>query len=941
MNYSFRSRLFSLIVLISLFVPLISGQAAPPQQTDISKDRAQALLDTLRPEERVGQLFLVSFTGPEAGAGSQTGNKIYDLIVNYHVGGVILSASNDNFVGADQTLIVAYSLIDQLQRNEYISSQQDFIDSITNLTYRPVYIPLFIGISQEGDGFPYDQILNGLTALPSQMAQGATWQPSLAEQVGTVLGDELSRIGFNLLIGPSLDVLQNPESGGVIGVRSFGGDPYWTGEMGKAFITGVHQGSDGQLAVVAKHFPGFGGADRLPEDEVATVRESLEQLKQVELAPFFSVTGNAPSQAATTDALLTSHIRYQGFQGNIRATTRPVSFDPNAFGQLMRLPEFAAWRDTGGLMVSDDLGSRAVRRFYDPTGETFNGKFIALEAFLAGNDMLYLGNYAFGTEIDSYTNIIDTLTFFTQKYREDAVFAQRVDESVLRILALKYRLHGDSFTLSGTLKDPAGLNQLGTSSQVSFDTSRQSTTLIYPSVEELNDAFPTPPSRSDKIVFITDSRIYQQCTNCRQENIPKVSALADAVLRFYSGTGQVLLSNLKSYSFSDLQDLLDTGTGILQIENDLRQARWIVFAMQDINITIPTSYALRNFLDQRPDLYQQKNLIAFALSAPYYLDATDISKLTAYYGLYSRSEKFIEVAARLLFKEIQPTGYLPVSVSGVSYDLFEATSPDPDSIIQVIDETDINPASSETQIPEASAVPYSYRIGDTISVRVETILDHNGHIVPDNTIVRFVLTYSGAALQSQAVEAPTLQGIARATFRVDQSGTLSIRAESDPATQSTILSYDIPPENPTETPSQFTEEPSTTPAPTDVPTETPTLTPTPESELPPPPRGTVNLGDWLAALIVTSGLSGGNYWFASRKVGLRWGVRGGFLALIGGLLVYSYLAVSLPGSQSLIQSSGLGGVTLATLLGALLGAGVAWAWFALENKPKYPASSTN
>jgi beta-N-acetylhexosaminidase len=942
MKHSYWFCLLSLLVLFSLFVPLISGQAAPAQQTDEAEDSARALLDTLRPEERVGQLFLVSFVGPEAGAGSQTGSKIYDLIVNYHVGGVILSTANDNFVGADQTLIVAYSLIDQLQRNEYISSQQDLTDPVTSETYRPVYIPLFVGISQEGDGSPYDQILSGLTILPSQMAQGATWEPSFAEQVGMVLGDELSRLGFNMLLGPSLDVLQNPDTGGVLDTRAYGGDPYWVGEMGKSFITGIHQGSQGQMAVVAKHFPGFGGADRLPEDEVATVRESLEQLKQVELAAFFAVTGNAPTDAATTDALLTSHIRYQGFQGNIRATTRPVSLDPNAFSQLMKLPEFTTWRDSGGLMVSDDLGSRAMRRFYDPTGETFNGNSIALEALLAGNDLLYLGNYAFGAEVDSYTNIIDTLTFFTQKYREDTVFAQRVDESVQRILTLKYRLYGNTFTLTGTLKDPAGLNQLGNSSQVSTDTARQSATLISPSVDELNDAFPSPPSRNEKIVFITDSRTYQQCTNCRQENIPKVTALADAVLRFYSATGQVLLSNLTSYSFIDLQDMLNAGTGVLQIENDLRQARWIVFAMQDVTAAVPSSYALRNFLDQRPDLYQQKNLIVFALSAPYYLDATDVSKLTAYYGLYSRSDKFIEVAARLLFKEIQPVGSLPVSVSAVGYDLYEATSPDPDIVIQVIEES-ASPeiTSDQTQTPQVGPTPFFYRVGDTISVRVEPLVDHNGHIVPDNTIVRFILTYSGAVLPSQAVEAPTIQGIASATFRVDQSGTLTIRAESDPATQSTILTFDIPPENPTETPAFSTPEPTFTPTPTATSTETPTVTPTPVEEIPPPPRGTVIFSDWLVAFIVAGAIGGGNYWLANRKAGLRWGVRCGFLTLIGGLLFYSYLAVGLPGSESLIQSSGLNGVALATLAGAALGTAAGWIWYLLQTRQKRTAASTN
>jgi beta-N-acetylhexosaminidase len=72
--------------------------------------------------------------------------------------------------------------------------------------------------------------------------------------------------------------------------------------MGQAFISGIHQGSNNKMVVAAKHFPGFGGSDRLPEEEVATVRSSLEQLKQIDLAPFFAVTGNAPNPESVTDA---------------------------------------------------------------------------------------------------------------------------------------------------------------------------------------------------------------------------------------------------------------------------------------------------------------------------------------------------------------------------------------------------------------------------------------------------------------------------------------------------------------------------------------------------------------------------------------------------------------------------------------------------------------
>ncbi len=98
------------------------------------------------------------------------------------------------------------------------------------------------------------------------------------------------------------------------------------------------------LLVIAKHFPGSGSADRSNEQEVATVRKSLDQLKQIELAPFFAVTGERDPAArswAITDGLLVSHIRYQGFQGNIRATTRPVSFDAQALSSILSLPQFA------------------------------------------------------------------------------------------------------------------------------------------------------------------------------------------------------------------------------------------------------------------------------------------------------------------------------------------------------------------------------------------------------------------------------------------------------------------------------------------------------------------------------------------------------------------------------------------------------------------------
>jgi beta-N-acetylhexosaminidase len=120
------------------------------------------------------------------------------------------------------------------------------------------------------------------------MSIGATWQPDLARRSGEVMGRELTALGFNLYLGLSLDVLSapNPARGADLGPRVFGGDPYWVAEMGRAYVEGLHTGSNNGMAVVARHFPGRGESDRPPDEEVSTVRKSLEQLKQIELPPF-------------------------------------------------------------------------------------------------------------------------------------------------------------------------------------------------------------------------------------------------------------------------------------------------------------------------------------------------------------------------------------------------------------------------------------------------------------------------------------------------------------------------------------------------------------------------------------------------------------------------------------------------------------------------------
>jgi len=910
--------------LLSSLDPIASVQAAPDRQATTPMERARALLDNLSPEERVGQLFLVTFQGTD----SDNDSIINDLIANYYIGGVILLARNDNFSAGPDELERIFSMNRQLQLNRWSASQQPGT-SESGESFTPTFVPLFITISQEGDGYPYDQIINGLTPLPNEMALGATWNPNLVAQVGNVLGQELSALGFNLLLGPSLDVLETPniEGGSGLGTRTFGGDPFWVGRLGQAYISGIHKGSGGGIAVVAKHFPGNGGADRLPEEEVATVRKSLEELQNFDLAPFFEVTGRAQSPDTIVDALLTSHIRYQGFQGNIRATTRPISFDQQAFNLLMNLPALAAWRQNGGVMVSDDLGSRAVRRFSELTNpnQPFDARRVALNAFLAGNDLIYLGDIIAGEDPDVLTTTVNILRFFAQKYRDDTAFAQRVDESALRILALKFKLY-DSFSLNEILPSAEHMDLIGKSGEITFEVAQKSTTLISPSLEELDAAVPDPPDSGDRIVFITDARQARQCSQCIEQPIMSVDALQQSVLRLYGPEAgrQVTPWFLVSYSYDDLINMLDGDENFFQFERDIKRANWLVFTSLDVSVEDPTTLALHRFLAERPDLFQQQRLIVFAFNSPHYLDATNIAKLTAYYGLYSKTPNFIDAAARLLFRELRPTGALPISVLGVGYDLISATMPDPNQTIQVMLDLPTVPTVNGTSTPEPVPTP-ELHLGSTIGIRTGVILDHNGHPVPDGTPVQFIASINGEVNTLPQI-VTTLDGVARTSIQVTGSGVLEIRAESEPAKQSEILHFDIPAINGDLTPTATeipTETPTTTPNPTTLPTQM--VPQEPERMLSP------HIQDWIIAILLATIVGASSYRLAAFIGQVRWGVRSGFLSLIGGLLAYTYLALGWPGSQNLIEVAGSWGIVLVTLIGCAAGILAAWSWRAIQS----------
>jgi beta-N-acetylhexosaminidase len=903
-----------LVILVNSLMPIIpAGAQGTPE------DKARALLEKMTPEEKVGQLFLVSFSGTDISNQS----TIFDLIVRHHIGGVMLSADNDNFVASPATLSEVNQLINGLQEIEQNNSVEiQPPDSGSNDKSAYTYIPLFVGIDQPGDGLPQDQILSGLSAIAPEMAIGATWNNDSAQQTGSTLGLELSNLGFNLYLGPSLDVLTSPvpNKQGDPGTLVFGGDPFWVGTMGQYYIAGLHSGSKGRMAVIARNFPGRGEADRPPAEEVSTVRKSLEQLKQIELAPFFAVTGNASSPEMTTDGLLVSHIRYQGFQGNIRATTRPVSFDSQALGQILNLDPLTKWRQAGGIIVSDNLGSRAVSKFYDPTGRNFSALIVARDAFLAGNDLINMGGIVSTGDENNYQTITNTLDFFSQKYREDATFTQRVDESVLRLLTLKYKLY-DTFTPSSIISS-LGNVEIGINNESAITIANQSGTLISPNSSDISIVLPDAPAYRDRMVFFTDNRVGKQCSNCPIQPYLATDALMSTVLRLYGSQGgdQILSSRLSSYTLDDLAQILPGGSGSPELENFIHLASWLVFSTLDLSENPLHAEILKRFLSERADLLRDKRVVLFSFSAPYYLDATDISKLTAFYGMYGKSQPFLDAAARILFKEMIPSGQLPVSVTGVGYDLINATSPAPGQVIQLSLDLPPEPTPEPGATPEATPIPL-FSEGNIISVRTGPIVDNNGNPVPDGTVVTFTETVEGRLYQQSQAE--TLTGIAATSFRLDKAGLVEIRAASEPANTSVVLQIDV-------TPGQAAAVTVIAPTPIatmeKTPTPAPTATEAKNGNVPLTSEGSPLFPSWLLAMGFLA-VSGVLTFFSfsqirSTQMALRWTI----CVILGGLVAYNYAALGLPGSKPSIENNGFPAIIIMMLVGIGLGLLAAWSW---------------
>jgi beta-N-acetylhexosaminidase len=342
-------------------------------------DRIDKLLQSMTPEEIIGQVFLLGWDSEFAEG------PIVDWIRTRNIGGIKIFGWNGRNI---QTMTQTIGDLQTLALNT------------------PHGIPLLTSTDQEGGWVRHVKDTTSITA--GNMALGASRLPLDSYLAGYYIGKELRAMGINMNLAPTIDVYRNPHAY-VIGPRAFSSDPDLTAVLGLAFFQG-HE--DLRVIATAKHFPGHGNATGDSHGELPVVYDTMEDLTAFDLAPFRLLIHEG------VPAILTGHLSFPKVTGDYRPASLNRSFKVDILrGEL----------GFEGIAVTDDLYMEGAWE-YD---RTWTISDITLEALRAGNDLVMLSRTpALNDRI--WTRIV-------QEYQLDSSFRDQIHESVRRILNIKYQ----------------------------------------------------------------------------------------------------------------------------------------------------------------------------------------------------------------------------------------------------------------------------------------------------------------------------------------------------------------------------------------------------------------------------------------------------------------------------------------------------------------------
>ncbi len=306
---------------------------------------------------------------------------ISTMLSQYNVGAVLVFTANGNVVDKGQLT----SLIQQMKSGSST-------------------IPLAVAIDQEGG--PVDRLVDLDGPRPSAATLGATNDPKQARQAGMQDAKDLTSYGFNLNLAPVVDVtnVYNPQMDG----RTFGNTPAQVTKMAGAYLQGLQK--SGKVVGTLKHFPGLGDVGTDPHLGIPQLTRSKSDLEAIDWAPY-----RALIKSGNVHAIMVTHEIVAALDA-----TEPSSLSPKIIQNILR-------KELGfqGVIMTDSLTMDALTAYATMS----QAAVLSIEA---GSDLLMGAS--------SPEDVASMFQSIKQAMSSGAITQQRINESVHRILMMKYAM---------------------------------------------------------------------------------------------------------------------------------------------------------------------------------------------------------------------------------------------------------------------------------------------------------------------------------------------------------------------------------------------------------------------------------------------------------------------------------------------------------------------
>ncbi len=278
-------------------------------------------------------------------------------------------------------------------------------------------IPLLISADQEG-GSVYR--LGSGTALPGNMALGATWNSEYARNAGQIIGSELSVLGINTNLAPVVDVNNNANNP-VIGLRSYGDDAAMVGEMASKTIQGL---AEYNVIGCAKHFPGHGDTATDSHYGLPSVDKSKAVLLQNELKPYEVAIDQG------IEMIMTAHILYPQLDNSTVLSDKTGNQEklPATMSKAIITDLLKGEMGFEGIVCTDAMNMAGVSATYDQV------QAVKL-AINAGVDMICMPCVLYDLDdLQALDAIIDGVE---TAVNNNEISEERLNDAVRRILTVK------------------------------------------------------------------------------------------------------------------------------------------------------------------------------------------------------------------------------------------------------------------------------------------------------------------------------------------------------------------------------------------------------------------------------------------------------------------------------------------------------------------------